>query len=147
MTLCQTHGINKFSDISPEDFAKRYLLSRPTGESNATVATVKPLSGDISQDWTGTYTTPVKDQGYCGSCWAFSATEQIESDAMRTLSDTYVLSPGQITQCDSTASGCNGGWTEHAYNYVKRNGGITTETDYPCKRRPAPPSTLCLNPS
>lgn len=60
-------------------------------------------------DWAGKLTTPVKNQGYCGSCWAFSATEQIESDAIRTLGVTYVLSPEQITQCDKTSYGCSGG--------------------------------------
>jgi len=82
-------------------------------------------------DWTGTYTTPVKNQGYCGSCWAFSATEQIESDSMRTLGTSYILSPEQITQCDTTSYGCNGGWSEHAYAYVKSAGGIETEASYP----------------
>lgn len=46
---------------------------------------------------------------------------------MRTLGTSYILSPEQITQCDSTSYGCNGGWTEHAYNYVKKAGGIETE--------------------
>jgi C1A family cysteine protease len=82
-------------------------------------------------DWSGKLTTPVKDQGYCGSCWAFSATEQIESDAIRTLGVTYLLSPEQITQCDKTSSGCNGGWSENAYNYVKSAGGLETEANYP----------------
>ena len=70
-------------------------------------------------------------QGYCGSCWAFSATEQIESDTMRTLATTFILSPEQITQCDGAAFGCGGGWTESAYGYVKKAGGIETDADYP----------------
>lgn len=49
---------------------------------------------------------------------------------MRTLGTSYVLSPEQIVQCDSTSAGCNGGWTESAYTYVKRAGGIQTESDY-----------------
>ena len=127
------HDIGPFADLSEEEFASRYLQARPNMKSNsATVAEVPPYTGaGSSQDWTGKYTTPVKNQGYCGSCWAFSATEQIESDSMRTLTTSYILSPEQITQCDSTSYGCNGGWTEHAYNYVKKAGGIETEQDYP----------------
>lgn len=128
------HGITKYMDLTPEEFASRYLTSvRPDGPSNGTVAAVKPLKWgtDISQDWSGKYTTPVKDQGYCGSCWAFSATEQIESDTMRTLDTTYILSPAQIVSCDSTSYGCNGGWSEHAYNYVEKTGGLETEAAYP----------------
>lgn len=73
----------------------------------------------------------MKDQGYCGSCWAFSATEQIESDAMRELQSQYILSPEQITQCTVAAFGCGGGWTESAYNYVMKEGGLATEDVYP----------------
>jgi len=42
-----------------------------------------------------------------------------------------VLSPEQIVDCDKTSQGCNGGWTEHAYNYVKSAGGLETESAYP----------------
>lgn len=110
----------------------------------------KPRMGTGLVDWTGKFTTPVKDQvkvlifiakfslliplysqGYCGSCWAFSATEQIESDAMRTLGATYLLSTEQITQCTKSGFGCDGGWTEAAYSYVHNAGGIETEENYP----------------
>jgi C1A family cysteine protease len=126
------HGITQFMDLAPQEFADRYLTAKKTERSNATKAPRLPeLTQTISQDWTGTYTTAVKNQGYCGSCWAFSATEQIESDVMRTLGTTYTLSPAQIAQCDATAFGCGGGWTEHAYSYVSRAGGIETESNYP----------------
>ena len=129
------HGINKFTDISQEEFTTRYLLSDVSFKSGkkAAVAQVKPLPEGVDAlvDWTGTYTTPVKDQGYCGSCWAFSATEQIESDCMRVSGETPILSPEQITQCDSTSYGCNGGWSENAYDYVQSAGGMASESDYP----------------
>jgi cysteine peptidase B len=131
------HGITKFADLSKEEFKARYLTYTPlsvtgTEHSNATSAKSPQYSGvDSLVDWTGVYTTPVKDQGYCGSCWAFAASEQIESDAMRELGVTYTLSPQQLVECDKTSMGCNGGLQERAYNYVQRNGGIETEDVYP----------------
>jgi C1A family cysteine protease len=50
---------------------------------------------------------------------------------MRTLGTTYLLSAEQITQCDTVSHGCNGGWTEKAYNYVQKAGGLELESDYP----------------
>jgi C1A family cysteine protease len=127
------HGVTRFSDLSQAEFESQYLTaSRPaTSSANKVDITTAPSATAGLVDWTGKYTTAVKDQGYCGSCWAFSATEQIESDAMRTLGTTWTLSPEQITQCDSGAFGCGGGWTETAYAYVKKTGGLETESDYP----------------
>lgn len=50
---------------------------------------------------------------------------------MRQLNTNYVLSPEQLVECDRTSSGCNGGLQERAYNYIKRNGGIEEEVNYP----------------
>jgi len=126
------HGVTKLSDLSQSEFVSRFLKADVSKKGTDTpVATITTAPTASVVDWSGIYTTPVKNQGYCGSCWAFSATEQIESDAMRTLGSTYILSPEQLVQCDSTSSGCNGGWTEHAYKYVKRAGGIETESSYP----------------
>jgi hypothetical protein len=128
------HGVTKFSDLSQVEFDTGYLLSDPTMRRADRVVLSEvpvPVDAGSSKDWTGIYTTAVKDQGYCGSCWAFSATSQIESDAMRQLGSYWTLSPEQITQCDSTSYGCSGGWTEHAYDYVKKTGGLETDSDYP----------------
>merc|ERR1712183_121328 len=75
--------------------------------------------------------TAIKNQGQCGSCWAFSATEAIESQLVLSTGSTFALelSPQQITSCTpSTGSygclGCNGGFTEGAYEYVKSVAGL-----------------------
>jgi len=123
------HAVTKFSDISQDEFMAR-LTVQPTN-STRNFMTV-PVASGSSADWTGVYTTPVKNQGYCGSCWAFAATEQIESDSMRLLGTNYILGPEQIVECDRLgAHGCNGGTQESAYNYVKRAGGQEQESDYP----------------
>lgn len=129
----RVHGVTKFSDMSQDEFEKNYNQAiQPNLRSNT-----KNVNSDIKSaattfiDWTGVYTTPVKDQGYCGSCWAFSATEQLESDAMRVLGIEYILSPEQTTQCTRGAFGCGGGWTETAYAYIKGVPGLVCDSDYP----------------
>ncbi|CAE7653905.1 LCP2 [Symbiodinium pilosum] len=75
--------------------------------------------------------TPIKNQGQCGSCWAFSATEAVESQLIMASGGRYdiELSPQQITSCaPSTGTygcqGCNGGFTEGAYEYLKTVPGL-----------------------
>jgi len=128
------HGLTKFSDLTPEEFSSRYLLSHSSPKTSMQhVALPELAAGETSKkDWTGKLTTPVKDQAQCGSCWAFSATEQIESDAMRELGETHILSPQQIVSCDHLGDmGCNGGNTETAYTYVKKSNGMVSDKDYP----------------
>lgn len=126
------HGITKFMDLSPEEFKAQYLTYRP---SNTTQRVPVKINGDLatSVDWRKKgAVTEVKDQGQCGSCWAFSATEAVESYAF--LSNQYnltKLSAQQITSCDTRDGGCNGGNTETAYAYIQHAGGLTTEDAYP----------------
>merc|ERR1712190_545777 len=75
--------------------------------------------------------TPVKNQGQCGSCWAFSATEAIESQMILAHGAKYdfTLSPQQIASCAPSngtygCDGCNGGFTEGAYEYLKTVAGL-----------------------
>jgi len=136
-----THGITKFADLSEDEFKTKYLgyvsnntINTTNSDNNMTVVSVPIYKGDKTiVDWSDKYTTPVKDQGYCGSCWAFSAAEQIESDSIRTglLTTDDLLSPEQIVQCDSVDAGCNGGDTQNAFNYVNVVGGLEYEDDYP----------------
>merc|ERR1712100_668142 len=75
--------------------------------------------------------TAIKNQGQCGSCWAFSATEAIESQLVLTTGREFALelAPQQITSCTPSTGtegcdGCNGGFTEGAYDYVKSVAGV-----------------------
>ena len=72
----------------------------------------------------------VRVQGNCGSCFINTGIEQIESDAMRLLSKTYVLSRQQVIDCGNVG-GCNGGTYADVWDYVKTVGGVMLESDYP----------------
>lgn len=93
----------------------------------------QPFMGVSAINWRTTdAVTPIKNQGQCGSCWAFSATEAIESQLALTGGDEWSieLSPQQITSCTPSTGtygcdGCNGGFTEGAYEYVKSAPGLT----------------------
>merc|ERR1712217_248986 len=75
--------------------------------------------------------TPVKNQGQCGSCWAFSATEQLESAYFQAYGQLKELSPQQLTSCDTYDSGCGGGNPINAWAYVSGFGGQEGESSYP----------------
>lgn len=72
-------------------------------------------------------------QGYCSGSWAFSAVQQIESDAMRTIPGfNQALSAEQVIQCTAKMNSCNGGNTKDAYDYVQHgSGGIAPASAYP----------------
>lgn len=127
------HGVTKFFDMTPEEFKNTMLMPNYQPIEEAEYVTPNATAEPNDVDWrTKGAVTRVKDQGRCGSCWAFSATEAIESYAK--LSGKYSLtelSPQQINSCDRNDGGCNGGNTETAFRYVASCGGIQTEADYP----------------
>lgn len=143
------HGVTKFADMSPSEFEHHFTNYKPNDKKNKKETDFhkyrkggKALINDDDGliDWTGKYTTPVKNQGYCGSCWAFSAVEQIESDYIRTQGGppSTILSTQQVNSCtvydddslgDDDGGGCDGGLTENAFEYVEN--GIELDFYYP----------------
>ena len=75
---------------------------------------------------------PFACSGQCGSCWAFSATEQLESDYFLKYGQLKALSPQQITSCTTSCLGCGGGNPIDAWQYVNTFGGQDPKADYPC---------------
>ena len=137
------HNVTKFADLELEEFRAQWQGNRGPARNATAMAErqVKLYRDDANRpspsppasiDWSARgAVTSVKNQGQCGSCWAFSATEQIESDNFLKTGKLLDLSPQQITSCDTTSYGCNGGYTEHAYDYVKEAGGIESASAYP----------------
>jgi len=128
-----TYGVTKFSDLTSEEFKSIYLMNVTRPFVAAPTAKVTPVPNlPTSFDWSSKgAVTPVKNQGQCGSCWDFSATETIESVCYLAGYPLTALSEQQIVDCDTTDSGCNGGWPYNAYQYVISAGGLETESDYP----------------
>jgi len=138
-----TFGVNQFSDLSQEEFASYYLMDvdfsqfdRPAPvdfsvERPKNVAGCNPDA--TSYSWVDcNATTPVYDQGQCGSCWAFSATETIESYTFLSGGSLTQMSMQQLVSCDlSTNDGCNGGNPSVAYQYVQNVSGIEAYSTYP----------------
>lgn len=121
-------GITWMSDRNLEERFKTGLKKPQGFVPTAPVKKFGQRRNPSNVDWRFTdAVTSIKNQGQCGSCWAFSATEAIESQLSLTSGGKYnlELSPQQVASCTpAPAQGCNGGFTEAAYDYVKSVKGL-----------------------
>ncbi|XP_065332688.1 procathepsin L-like [Cloeon dipterum] len=158
-------GINQFADMvrftnlcfsDDHEYKTMYLGFKTSNKSNVVGATfISPHGVELppSKDWRELgAVTPIKDQGQCGSCWAFSAnvfialfllsittvfislqTGSLEGQHFRKTGVLVPLSEQDLVDCSQKYDndGCDGGFVDNAFLYVKENKGIDTEEAYP----------------
>ncbi|XP_073122073.1 KDEL-tailed cysteine endopeptidase CEP2 [Henckelia pumila] len=128
---------NGFADMTNLEFKSRYLGYRSRGKWQAedpNNCTFDDSSAPDSIDWRKFgAVTPIKNQGTCGSCWAFSAIAAVEGINKIKTGKLVSLSEQELVDCDYKGEneGCNGGFMEKAFQFIKNNNGITTEKNYP----------------
>jgi cathepsin L len=134
-----TAGINEFSDLTREEFwLQNTCLFNAKAFKPEVENWVSNQVGD-SQDWRDKKAvTPVKNQGSCGSCWAFSTTGTLEGWNVAVGGKSLInLSEQQLVDCSGSTGnqGCNGGMPDRAMKYFAQAGGACTESDYPYTAR------------
>jgi len=127
------YGVTKFLDLTPVEFKANYLMTQLPPKEAGIITPKLNLTAPTSYDWRNRagVVTPVYNQGQCGSCWAFSATENIESRWALAGHTLASLSMQQIVDCDPYDYGCGGGWPYNAYKYIMSAGGQDSYASYP----------------
>uniref|UniRef100_A0A2N9FIH2 Vignain n=1 Tax=Fagus sylvatica TaxID=28930 RepID=A0A2N9FIH2_FAGSY len=133
--------LNKFADMTNHEFrsmyagskVKHHRMFRGTPRGSESFMHERVGSVPASVDWRlKGAVTGIKDQGRCGSCWAFSTVVAVEGINQIKTNKLVSLSEQELIDCDTEQNqGCNGGLMDYAFEYIKQKGGIATEDNYP----------------
>ncbi|KAK7263740.1 hypothetical protein RJT34_31336 [Clitoria ternatea] len=133
-------GINQFADLTNEEFIasrnrfKGHMCSSITKTATFKYENVTALPSSIDWRQKGAV-TPIKDQGQCGCCWAFSAVAATEGIHKLSTGKLTSLSEQELVDCDINGvdQGCEGGLMDDAFKFIIQNHGLNTEANYPYK--------------
>ncbi|KAI1886228.1 hypothetical protein AGOR_G00211830 [Albula goreensis] len=129
-------GMNQFGDLTDQEFRETML---GLDMSSVDVSSLPVWNGTVLHtpeqvDWRKQgYVTPVKDQGTCNSCWAFSSTGALEGQMFKKTRRLVSLSEQNLIDCSRCYGnrGCEGGLMDNAFRYIRDKGGIASESSYP----------------
>ncbi|XP_050204259.1 vignain-like [Mercurialis annua] len=145
--------LNKFADMTNHEFIQHYggskvshyrMLHGPRRLTRFSHEDTDNLPAFVDWRKKGAVTA-VKDQGKCGSCWAFSSVAAVEGINKIKSGELVSLSEQELVDCNSANHGCDGGLMEQAFNFIEKNGGLTTETNYPYGARDGSCDSAKLN--
>lgn len=134
-------GLTQFSDLTEEEFIAKYTgilpeHSNPDQNFQRTTHKITKNVKDLPEevDWRAKgAVNPIRNQGGCGSCWAFSVVQTIESAYYNKFGTLPQLSEQQLVDCTVKAGnhGCKGGWLDRTFQYIWDNKGLASEQNYP----------------
>lgn len=128
-------SVNEFTDLTSDEFKTTHFCyneKKSILKKNKYSKLIKDFDIPTEIDWSNVgAVTPVKDQGQCGSCWAFSTTGSVESAYYLKTGKLVSLSEQQLVDCSGSYQnqGCNGGLMDYGFQYIKDK-GICLEKDY-----------------
>jgi cathepsin L len=130
----ETHtlGINHTMDWTHEEYKKLlgYKPEMRTGQNEVVELDTSNLAGDV--DWRSKgAVTGVKNQGQCGSCWAFSTTGSTEGANQIAHGKLESYSEQQLVDCSKENDACDGGLMDRAFDYIKEDHPLMLEAKYP----------------
>ena len=143
-------GANKFADLMSEEFAARFAggfrakEKRSVNVNNDLKTNLSALPTSVDWEAAGAV-TPIKDQGQCGSCWAFSTTGSTEGNVFINTGKLLSLSEQQLVDCSGAEGnqGCNGGLMDYGFQFIIDNKGICSEASYPYTAADGTCQTTC----